>query len=64
MILSDGTPITTRQKALIIPYLPIDIMRKHRDHVLICLVIEVMDLVALIEDVSHHLWWGGINNGR
>ena len=64
MVLSDRTPIATWQKAFIVPCLPINIVRKHWDHVFVCLMIKMMDSVALVKNISHHLCWGGIDNGR
>ena len=39
-------------------------MSEHGYHILFSIVVEMVRLVALVQDISHHLWWWRIDNGR
>ena len=60
MVLSDRTPVATRQKAFVVPYSPVDIMREHGNHVFVCFMVEMVNFVAFVENIAHHFWRGRI----
>jgi hypothetical protein len=61
---SDGTPVAMGKEMFIIPWLSIDALGEHRNHVLVCLLVKVMDLVSLVEYISHDIRRGSVRNGR
>jgi hypothetical protein len=52
-----------REKPLIVSWLAFNAMREHRDHVLVRVLVEVVHLVALVEDVCHQIGRRSIDNG-
>lgn len=63
-ILPYRTPVAVREKPFIVSWLAFNPMGKHRDHVLVGILVEVVHLVALVEDVCHQVWWWSVDDGR
>jgi hypothetical protein len=53
-----------REEALVVAVLAVDAVREHGDHVFVGLLVEVVDLVALVEDVCHEVWRRGVGYCR
>lgn len=48
----DGTPITSRKETLVVPRLVVNIVSEYRYHGFIRLFVEMMNPIALIEQVG------------
>ena len=48
----------------VVAFLTIDIMSEDRDHVLVRVGVEVMDLVPFVDDVGHHIRRWCVDNRR
>jgi hypothetical protein len=46
MIFSDGAPVAMGEEVRIIAWFAIDVIGKHGNHILICLVIEMVNFVS------------------
>lgn len=55
MVLADGTPVAAREQPLVVSRSPVDIMGEHGNHIFVRVVIQMMDLVALVEHICQHL---------
>jgi hypothetical protein len=64
MVLAERAPVSTREKVLVIPRLAIDVVRKHGYHVFIGVGVEMVDLVAFVENIRHHIGRRGVDYCR
>lgn len=49
---------------IVVSLLSVHVVCEDRNHVLVGVGIQVVDLVALVENVGHHVWRGRVDNGR
>lgn len=54
-VLADRAPVAVGKKTFVVSRLAFDSVGEHRDHVLIGVLVQMMYLVALVEDVGHEV---------
>ena len=64
MIFANRAPVPPREKTFVVAPFAVDIVGEHGDHVLISMMIQVVNLVSLVDNVTHHLRRRSIDNGR
>jgi hypothetical protein len=51
-----------RQQMLIVSGFAIDAVVEHGDHVFVRMLVEMMDLIALVENIGEEIWCRGIDD--
>lgn len=51
------------QQVRVISLLQVDVVSEERDHILVCLCVEMMHLVSLVEDVCQHIRGRRVDDG-
>jgi hypothetical protein len=64
LILSDCAPISAWKQALVVARLAIDVVREDGNHVFICVRIQVVNVVALVQHVRYHFGFWHVCNCR
>jgi hypothetical protein len=64
MVGADGAPVATGEEMRIVTRLAIDVVWKHGNHVFIRVIIQMVNLVAAIQDVCKHVPGRRIDDGR
>ena len=54
LIFPDDAEVTTGQEVSVVPLATIHIALEHRDHVFVSIWVQMVDLVAFVEHISHH----------
>lgn len=63
-IFANGTPVATRKQSFVISALPVHIMSKNRNHILVRIGIQMVDLVPFVEKICQHFrGWCVYNRG-
>jgi hypothetical protein len=64
LILSDCAPISAWKQALVVTRLAVDVVCEDGDHVFVCVRVQVVDMVALVQHVRYHFGFWHVCNRR